>query len=265
MFGLHWSRRRSLYSLIHKQVQTARKCRGGFMRCQSDQQAMPLRYWLADWAHHQPPMLVFWTLLLPHSQLSNQMFGWFPSRVSLIHRNQDFTLLQRKLWQGEHEDLIEDSHQAAGHCRSFLVPQLALVALHTDPGIQGCTTQGSQIRNCRLYCMCKAYFYEGVCCLPESEHIFVRTVLIFSSPTSSLWEVGRNFKDRSTSPTRSCRESERINTSTQYTFEYNIKIWWHCCRPINNSNQQGKQTNIWNNRHNVKELSATVYLWFSPL
>lgn len=76
------------------------------------------------------------------------MFGWFPGCVSLIHINQYFALLQGKLWQGEHEDLIEDSHQAAGHCRGFLVPQLALVTLHTDPGIQGCATKRGQLGIC---------------------------------------------------------------------------------------------------------------------
>lgn len=163
---------------------------------------MPLCYRLADWAHHQAPVFVFWTLLLPHSQLSNQTFGWFPSHASLIHRNHNFTLLKRKLWQGEHEDLIEDSYQAAGHCRGFLVSQLAMVALHTDPGVKGCTTQRRQIRNWMLYCIW-LHFNGGVCYLPVSEHILVRTILTFNSPTSSLWEVGRNFKDRSTSPTRS--------------------------------------------------------------
>ena len=49
---------------------------------------------------------------------------------------------------------------------------------------------------------------QEVCYLPASEHISVGTVLTLSRPTSSLWEVGRNFSDRSTSPTRSCPEWE---------------------------------------------------------
>ncbi len=115
---------------------------------------MPLCYWLAYWAHHQAPVFVFWTLLLSHSQLSNQMFGWFFSHVSLIHRNQNFTPLKRELRQGEHEDLVENSHQAAGHCRSLLVSQLALVALHTDPGVESCSTQRRQIRSYESYPVC---------------------------------------------------------------------------------------------------------------
>lgn len=55
--------------------------------------------------------------------------------------------------------------------------------------------------------------YIGGWYLPLSEHISVRTVLTLSSPTSSLWEVGRNFKVRSTSPTRSCPDNGKRNNS----------------------------------------------------
>lgn len=176
---------------------------------------MPLCDRLADWAHHQAPVLVFWTLLLPHSQLTDKIFVWHPRRLHLIHTNYNFTLLQRKIWQREQEDFIEDSHKAAGHGRGFLVPRLAMVALHTDPGVQGCATEGSQISYsyCSM-CVC-LYFYDAVQHLPASEDISVRTVLTLSSPTSSLWAVGRTFKDRSTSPPRSCPESGRISTSGQ--------------------------------------------------
>lgn len=106
-------------------------------RHRSDKQAMPLRYGLAEWAHHQIPVCV----LLPHSQRTKQTLGGFPSLVSLIERHYNFTLLQRKLWQGEDENLIEDHQEAAFHCRGFLAPQLALVALHGDPGIHSWRTQ----------------------------------------------------------------------------------------------------------------------------
>lgn len=144
--------------------------------CQSVQETVPLCYWLTDWGHHQAPVLVFWTLLFPHSQLSNQMFGWFPSRASLKHRHHNFTLLQRKIWQGEHEDFIEDGHQAAGHYGCFLVSQLALVALHTDPGIQGYTTQRRQIRNC-------VFIY----CVYVHDFIFINMFVIYLHLSTFQW------------------------------------------------------------------------------
>lgn len=70
------------------------------------------------------------------------------------------------------------------------------------------------------------YFHEGVPYLPASEDISGRTILTFSSPTSSLWEVGRNFKDRSTSPTRSCPESPRETFQLKIQTHTIQKICW---------------------------------------
>lgn len=61
--------------------------------------------------------------------------------MDIVDRYQNFTLLKRKVRQGEHEDLVEDGYQALGYCRGFLGPHLALVVLHTDLGIYGCKTE----------------------------------------------------------------------------------------------------------------------------
>lgn len=132
------------------------------------------------------------------------MFGWFLHHVDIVDRYQNFTLLKRKVGQGEHEDLIEDGYQALGHCRCFLGPHLAMVVLHTDLGIYGYKTETNEALYVNQYANyeCMLYFYDASL-LPASE-LSVGTVLTLSSPTSILWEVGRYFKERSTSPTRSC-------------------------------------------------------------
>lgn len=50
------------------------------------------------------------------------------------------------------------------------------------------------------------YLLACMCYLPVSECASVGSITIFSRPTSNLWAVGRNFKERSTCPTRSCGE-----------------------------------------------------------
>lgn len=172
------------------------------MSCNSEHQAVPLRNWLSDWVHHWGPVLVLWALLLPHTHLSDHLFGRPPRPASLVHGHQDFTLLQGELRQGEHEDLVEDRHQAASRRRRFLVPQLGLVALDADPGIQDWTAQ-IQMRRHTVWAWRFYFLTKTKERLPESELVSVRGTLTFSKPTSSLWDVGRNFSDSSTSPTRS--------------------------------------------------------------
>lgn len=67
--------------------------------------------------------------------------------------------------------------------------------------------------------------YWGSYHLPASEHSSVgAAVLTFSSPTSSLWVVGRNFRVRSTSPTRSCVREKNLQQITHHMTTF-VKVF----------------------------------------
>ncbi len=263
MFGLHWSRCRSLYSLIHEhhsfQLNTSRYGQPG---------SAGEDLWEVSQISRPCHFATGWrTERIINLQCSSSELFSFPTVSCPIRYLIDFLVV----WVSYTETKI--LHCCRGNSgRENMSTSLKTVTrqrataevfwylnLHWLHCTLTLAYRAVQQREDKLGTVCCTvclwlYFCLGVCYLPAPEQISVRTVLTFSSPTSSLWEVGRNFKDRSTSPTRSCPESERTKTSAQYTFIYNIKIWWHCCRPINNSIQQERKI-----LHEHKKIYEIIY------
>lgn len=147
----------------------------------------------------------FPTLSCPISCLADLLVG----RVSYIETK----ILHRSRWTSGRENKRTSLKTVTRHRATvelfwyFSLNWLHWTLILAYRAVQHTHTQITWIYN--RMCIKAGVFFVWRCLffnLPAFGDISERTVLTFSRPTSSLWDVGRNFRDKSTSPTRSFGE-----------------------------------------------------------